>query len=236
MIRYATICIYICVCVYHCVYLDLVHQNILGAHTFGQSHVQNSVSWSWDFERQVLEHCWETHHVHLHAHPHLNLRYLHISLSLPFPFPLAQISTKTPYYVLSNLVFLLQPSVHPARASAPAWWRTYAVAAALPGPTWRVCDGNPTWQRPRWWDLRWWFANTSPVPLILNTPGKKKLWFNRGGCTFLGVFWWCSKLGWWDCWIMLVLILIFLGRGKRVCLKIRIGCMFIVFFEMVKKR
>ena len=67
---------------YHCVYLDLVHQNILGAHTFGQSHVQNSVSWSWDFERQVLEHCWETHHVHLHAHPHLNLRYLHISLSL----------------------------------------------------------------------------------------------------------------------------------------------------------
>ena len=120
MIRYATICIYIYICVYHCVYLDLVHQNILGAHTFGQSHVQNSVSWSWDFERQVLEHCWETHHVHLHAHPHLNLRYLHISLSLPFPFPLALISTKTPYYVLSNLVFLLQPSVHPARASAPA--------------------------------------------------------------------------------------------------------------------
>ena len=103
--------------------------------------------------------------------------FAHLSLSLPFPFPLAQVSTKTPY-VLSNLVFLLQPSVHPARAtkpSAPAWWRTYAVAAALPGPTWRVCDGNPTWQRPRWWDLRWWFANTSPVPLILNTPGKKTM-------------------------------------------------------------
>lgn len=122
MIRYATlryIYIYIYIKVYHCVYLDLVHQNILGAHAFGQSHVQNSVSWSWDFERQVLEHCWETHHVHLHVHPHLNLRYLHISLSLPFPFPLAQVSTKTPY-VLSNLVFLLQPSVHPARATKPS--------------------------------------------------------------------------------------------------------------------
>ena len=127
MIRYATLrydismYIYICVCVCIIVYLDLVHQNILGAHTFGQSHVQNSVSWSWDFERQVLEHCWEAHHVHLHVHPNLNLRYLHISLSLslPVPFPLAQISTKTPY-VLSNLVFLLQPSVHPARATKPS--------------------------------------------------------------------------------------------------------------------
>ena len=197
-----------------------------------QSHFQTIyITWKWDFERQVLEHCWEAqllpsrgrhkehpfndknqeyvHHVHPHIHPHINIRYLHMcfcSLSISFSLSRSPLPSCTDFHqntmsvakpcFPSPSICLMPPPDDVLLRLQPLFQgqlEEFVMEIQLGKCLVQRFEVDGIVDAPQWW-----FANNNPVPLIFKTQkNAEKLWFDKGDLHIL-VFWWCSKLRWWD--------------------------------------